>query len=146
MKKQRQYKIGDTVLVNRAMWRGIQGRSVKWMKGFPFPKLRLAQITGLCKRYDGHIKGDYDDVCVTYFVPSKTHTFWLVRFGLMNKEVPVSEEDITPATVHTAENLPTIYPRPSMSERDKQLLREDSVNWPRDEKGRWVAGPCVHEY
>jgi len=144
MKKPRQYKIGDCVLVCNIMRRDEQGDTIKWRKNFPFTKSRLAQITGLCKRYDGRIEGHYDDVCATYFVPSKTHTFWLVRFGLMNKEIPVSEEDIILAPANTAKDLPTIYPRPSMSERERQALREDSKHWPRDEKGRWATGPCVH--
>ena len=141
MKKRRAFEIGDCILVYNTMQRSKQGDVIEWKKGAIFTKPRLAQITGLCKRYDGNTEDTY---CDTEFISTKTHTFWLVRFGLMNKEVPVCEENITPTPAHMAKDLPTLYPRPSMSERYKQALREDSVHWPRNSKGQWVAGPNVY--
>ena len=55
-----------------------------------------------------------------------------VKMGWMNKEILVPEvkscsEDLT---------LPIKYV--TVTERDKEWLRKDCLNWPRDEKGRWI--------
>ena len=142
----RKYSIGDFVIVSKTMCREKIGSVVKWKSGFGFCKHRLGQVVGLCARYDGHVQGgnfyNYDDP--PYFVPEKTHLFWLVKFGLMNKPVEVSEDNMRLASIDEVENLPTRYPKSTMSEKDKQFLSEDSKTWPRDKKGKWVSGPTIH--
>jgi len=141
----KKYSIGDYVIVSKIMFRDIKGSKVIWRK-LPLIGNILGQVVGLCTRYDGHVEGgntyfyDYS----TYFVQEKTHLFWLVRFGLMNKDVQVREEDMRMATTEEVEEIPTRYPKPSMSEQDKKYLREDSKIWPRDKKGRWIKCTPTH--
>jgi len=138
----KKYTIGDYVIVSKIRVRDRQGNKVNW-KILPLVENRLGQVVGLCTRYDGHIGSvyfNYEDP--PYFVPKKTHIFWLVRFGLMNKAVEVHEGDMKLAPLEEIKELPTRFPK--LTEKDKQYLSEDSKNWPRDKKGRWVSGPCIH--
>ena len=143
----RRYSIGDYVIVSRKMRRYKLGVAVKWEPGFTYRSPQLGQVVGLCTRYDGKVMysnvnngWEYDP---PYFAPEKAHQFWLVRFGLTNKPVCVRAEDMRLAAVDEIADLPYSYPPSSMSERDKENLRVDSRNWPRDEKGRWIAGPAI---
>jgi hypothetical protein len=145
MKQRRLYTIGDFVLVFKTMMRDKQESKVTWRKALEYvsTKLRLGQVVGLTTKYDGVVEYEPDLPC-HYFVPSKSHHLWLVRFGLTNKPVYVAEGDMRFAVGDEITELPYSYPSQEMSERDKQYLREDSKHWPRDAKGRWVKGPVVH--
>ena len=142
------YSIGDYVVVAAPMVRRQQGSIRLWCYSFRYRTPRIGQVVGLCTRYDGEIKGggmnSFGGYDPPYFVPSKAHHFWLVRFGLTNKPIEVSEGDMRLAGVDEVIDLPYSYPPPSVSERDKKNLSVDSKNWPRDEKGRWIEGPVVH--
>lgn len=147
MRKTHKYSIGDYVIVFRKKFRDKKNLVVKWQTIFSFLAPRLGQVVGLCTRYDGKTiwpTMSYDGDCdPPYFQREKSHRFWLVRFGLMNKPVEIGEEDMRLAAINEVKELPTLYPKPVMLEREKQNLSEDSKHWPRDERGRWIVGPAV---
>jgi hypothetical protein len=58
--------------------------------------------------------------------------------------VCVADEDVYAASVEQIHRLPYSYPPQRKSNREKQFLSEDSKHWPRDAKGRWTKGPCIH--
>lgn len=134
------YSIGDYVVVYFCMMRVERDCKIEWEKLFPYRDPRIGQIVGLCTRYDGEIKSDK---WCNWLAVSKSHRFWLVKFGLSNKPVCVSEGGMELAKINEVIDLPYSYPPSSMTNRDKKNLSEDSKNWPRDEKGRWTKGPMV---
>ena len=134
------YSIGDYVIVLGKMNR-LGSKYIKWAP-FKFAKPQLCQISGLATRYDGNVEGGYYydfEPDPNYFVPNKTHLFWQVKFGLLNKPIYVREEGMRLATIDEIEELPKLHinQRP-YSEKDRKFLAEDSKNWPRDSKGRWI--------
>lgn len=137
------YKIGNFVIVSKIQIRARPGNRVVWQPSLPYVKTptRLGQVVGICTRFDGFVNYVSD---WHYFVPSKSHRFWLVRFGLINKAVEVAEENMRLAPAEETHELPYRWPVQKMSECDKQNLRDDSKSWPRDGRGRWVAGSAVH--
>lgn len=145
MKQDLKFDIGDWVIVKKTMFRDKQGDKVTWRTRLPFvsTKPRVGRVVGLCTRYDGEIS--CEDWDFRYFVQKKSHRFWLVKFGLMNKAVEVSEEDMRLAKVKEIEDFPTLSPPPTIPVEAREFLSEDSKHWPRDEKGRWRFGP-MHSY
>jgi hypothetical protein len=144
----KRFQIGDYVVVKKVMMREKVGNQVKWRQALPFiltPR-RIGQIVGITTRYDGFVEyeGLGEDGGFYYFSPTKAHCFWLVRFGLSNKEVCVADEDLYYAGDNARHPLPYSYPLRKMDSLTKQVLREDSKRWPRDTKGRWTKGPCIH--
>lgn len=136
--KNLKYQIGNFVVVSKIQMRDKQGSAVTWRKCLCYiaTASRLGQVVGLCIRFDGYMSRND-----AFFIPTKSHQFWLVRFGLTNRAVEVAEEDMRLAVGDY--ELPYRWPVQKMSDRNKQYLREDSKNWPRDARGRWVAGPVV---
>ena len=131
------HTIGDYVVVFGAMFR--KGSTcVTWIP-LSYNKSRLGQVVGLATKYDGDIEHDFGWVDPNYFVPRKTHRFWQVKFGLMNKPVFVREEDVRLATIDEVEELPKLYQnRAPWNKQAKQDMREEVQNFPRDKNGRWV--------
>lgn len=133
--------IGDYVIVSSKMFR-TGSTHICWVS-LTLGKSQLGQIVGLVTRYDGDIKSGYScdfEFDPSYFVPTKTHVFWEVKFGFLNKPIYVRDEDIQFASIDEVEELPKLYTRQcSYSEKDKKLLSEDSKDWPRDSKGRWIS-------
>jgi len=140
--KKRRYSIGDYVIVEQESFRSKEGNIVTWVT---FPCCRLAQVVGITTKYDGKIYWGYGDYSEdpNYLQITKSHQFWLVRFGLSNKAVCIAENDMRFATDEEIHPLPYSYPPPTIRERDRQNLSEDSRHWPRDSKGRWISGPCI---
>jgi len=136
------YSIGDYVIVSSKMNR-VGLTHIKWVC-FKLTKPQFGQVIGLATRYDGNIKGGYSygfEFDPNYFIPTQTHLFWQVKFGLLNKPIYVREEDIRLATIDEVEELPKLYmSRCPYSDKDRKYLSEDSKNWPRDSKGKWTKG------
>ena len=143
--KEPRYSIGDFVKVQWEMSR--EGfRHIIWIARTFGIKPRLGQIVGLATRYSGDRTISLNMGDPSYFTPSESHTFWLVRFGLLNKPVCVREEDMRLARVDEVKELPRLYMRRCrMGSREKKLLSEDSKSWPRDSRGRWISGPLIHK-
>lgn len=133
------YGIGTYVMVHRRFGRTKLGSGIVKWASIVLAKSRLGQVVGLCTRYDGKVHSEvHYEGCANYFVPTKSHRFWLVRFGLMNKPVCVADDGMRLATIDEVEKLPLQSPRQTWSEQDKQEASEESKTWPRDKKGRWI--------
>jgi len=125
------------------MFRRERGNRRDWTYNWPYKTPRVGQVVGLCVRYDGEIEwGSVEDP--SFFVPDKRHLFWLVRFGMVNKPVCVYGGDMRLAEIGEVADLPYVFPRRVVSEREKECLSADSACWPRDVMGRWTSGPVVH--
>jgi hypothetical protein len=114
--------------------------SISW-RSLKLKKFQLGQVVGLVTRYNGRIEypTNYWDESGAYFVPTDTHVFWQVKFGLMNKPVFVRTNDMRLATIDEVEELPKLYMRQyQWDDRTRKAISEDSKHWPRDTKGRWV--------
>ena len=136
------YSIGDYVIVTHKMCR-INREHINWVP-LKLDTPQQGQVVGLATRYDGKIispvtHGYYDDYESNYFVPTKTHVFWHVKFGLLNKPVLVQAEDMRFATVGEVEDLPKLCVRGYWNDKMRQAISKDSKNWARDSKGRWTS-------
>ncbi len=141
MDKYSEYEVGD--------WVEVKGRRVEEyngnQRGFRLqPDVQKGQIVGATHRPAGTYKpwvfGDPEPAC---FVPSGPgFFFWLVRLSLLNKPIHVFAEDITRAS-RPEGGLPVM--KSGMSAQCRKFLSEDSKQWPRDKKGRWVPEPLQGE-
>jgi hypothetical protein len=146
------YRIGDTVKVTHELERRLSlSGMITWEPKIFRNSNAVGIIVGVCIKQDG--KRQYsgsamDDVFGSdecYFEASATHKFWLVRYGLMNKPIIVRECDITSCEPPQGFKFPLkAAHRWPMSEDQKEALSRESKTWPRDEKGRWSCGPCIH--
>lgn len=131
------YSIGDYVMVSREMVRR-DSHGIKWVPQKLNPP-RLGQVAGLAVRHDGKMEYSLNYEEGAYFVSEGTHTFWQVKFGLMNKPICVQNDDIRLATVDEVEDLPKLCVRNCWTDSMKQSMSKDSKNWGRDSKGRWTS-------
>lgn len=147
MKKSYNYRIGDFVKVAAVIIKRYDEKLVVHYVSKPLYKPIVGQITGLKTVYEGKVTAGYrssgfdDDYSEpAYFTPTKTLTFWLVRFGLKNKEHLVAEENLVlEEYVATYNELPNSFAvRQPWTEEAKAELRRFMKTEPRDKKGRWV--------
>ncbi|MDY6957871.1 MAG: hypothetical protein SVK08_01805 [Halobacteriota archaeon] len=113
-------------------------------------EIRKGQITGIKTFYEGKIKYGVitypDDYSPGYLKVSKTIYLWCVRFGYTNKEHYFFEEDISrmlmPARVVFTRNIFIPFKDVGWNtpegEKAKEIMREESKNYPRDKKGRFA--------
>jgi len=131
------YKIGDTVLVRA---RAVPDdeivtpyytfkRTYHRYGCTPF----VAKVVGYSYRQLGTTRRTEDG---PEFKSTGTILVLLVRRGICNKAIPVFETDVerTPDA-----EIPWKWTNPCpLTEADRQWLREDSKNYPRDHKGRFT--------
>lgn len=103
--KKLKFKIGDYVIVNSALYRSISpSGTVKWISIVCYnPK--IGQIVGATRRYDGRIEDETFES--PYFIPSKSHFVWKVRYGILNKAVEAFEKDLE-IVIDVTNTLPNI--------------------------------------
>jgi hypothetical protein len=144
------FKVGDAVRVKALLTRVKGPRqaggiyTAHWER---HPCDRIGVIVGAGRRYDGERDpgGSYGsspwseeppDIDPPSFVSTKTHMVWKVRFGLTNKTGDVLDADVEP--YDEPFDLPIQAGAWEWGERDKQMMRDEMVSWPRDKSGRWV--------
>lgn len=148
------FSIGDAVCVFRVRTVGYKnnvGGIRSWdERTFGTQDLKhplWGQITGKKVAYEGYRTFDGDDAGNPVFHPNKAVTFWCVRFGMRNKEVLVTEEDISqeariklPEAYYT---IPEVYQNsPRWTPQDRKALSDDIKKYAkRDSKGRFVKCP-----
>ena len=133
------YDIGDYVIVNRRFGRTKPSGNIVIWASIVLTKPRLGQIAGMKRVYDGKVQYVHD-IDPGYFVPSKTHTVYLVRFGMLNKAICVEEQGMRLAELEEINKLPKLFTQSSICpDLIRRALSEDSKLWPRDKKGRWIT-------
>lgn len=136
------FKIGDIVRVESVLTRSLTNSSVDRKADVTWERRAggfVAAITGKSVRLEGEINPGFDygdgEYEPAYLSTKKVIQVWLVRRGMMNKEVPVLEEDLE-ATVGL---VPTKHSNQMpVDEQYRKILREAVLDAPRDERGRWV--------
>lgn len=145
------FDIGDWVYVHAKMIRtkDYKTKEIKWERE-NLPTIMHGRIVGLCKKCDGtQVRGNscYDEWNCTcsesgYLKIERVTTFWLVRLGMLNKAIPVSEGDLEPLPNHVFNfKFPKLYIQQDpylYSAEYKDSLRKEMQNRPRDSKGRWI--------
>jgi len=157
MKKYLRFEIGDRVLVKAFVGFGAERNKEKVitervMDRVVLDKPREGDITGAGYRHLGviHTGGSYYSLEGTeyesgYLEIKKTVFVWKVRFGFLNKEVDVLEEDIIACSgdkiivnFKGAKKLPIKFAeQPGFTEEYRKILSEESKLYPRDSKGRF---------
>lgn len=110
----------------------------------------IGQIVGL-KRFQlgeyraggasyGYGCGGEPDFEQAWLLVIEVITVWEIKQGMLNRAVYALDEDVDSNVVISLKTkLPVFYSRqPVWTERDKQNMREEMANMPRDKKGRWV--------
>lgn len=140
------YSIGDVVKITATLNSENEYKTsknnistkYKVLKKNTFPKYRYGWVTGISRRCEGYtIPGSWEEP--SSFVPTKTRIVYLVRFGMLNKEHAVLEEDMTILVKSSAllstplQEFPYIW-----RDTDRALCRSEASKQERDNKGRFV--------
>ena len=110
----------------------------------------LAMVTGGCKRHTGvytegsGYRGGWDlepgEPDPPYLRDDKEHFFWLVRPGLLNKELLVLPDDLAVTPVFLGQKLPRLHVTQfPYSEENRQALRDAVKDVRRDKRGRFLS-------
>ncbi len=144
MKKE--YDIGDYVEIKAIAERSksYQTKESKFVKQtFGTPK--IGRIVGIAKRFEGKINigsyGGYDgyDDGGNYLMIERSLDFYKVRLGMMNSSLLVFPEDIQLIKPENINSFPLRFTNSlAWNSDDRERLSEDSKDWPRDKKGRWL--------
>ncbi len=143
----RAYKIGDTVNITFEMVRKCSGFGMVHWQSTVFTNLKtIGVIVGIAVRQNGTIYSEnVFDGGAPYFAATSDNRFWMIRFGLMNKPIYAEGRAITRCKPPQDFKLPVkTCPHYPLTEAAKQALSKDVKSWPRDEKGRWINGSCIH--
>jgi len=146
---QPQFFIGDFVVVSGHQIRQEKGRHAKWIPDpiniIRYKEPKMGQVCGLRRVYDGErVYSIYGSSEPDRFIPGISRTFYLVRFGMLNKPVLCSGEQLK---VHDNFKFLRYFksPIPQLSMRkhkwtdsERKQMSGISKDWPRDEKGRWT--------
>ena len=122
---------------------GSKRSYIKYKKGCP----RVGMVVGYRTVYEGDIKSGstyFDSYPEDYnppvFIPRKSIKVLLVCFWPTYKPVLVLPEDLTSNIMQVYSVMMNLHPTTYLwTEEQKQWLRDDVKNQPRDEKGRWVV-------
>jgi len=122
-----------------------------WLKKRVIEKVDLkkkmwGQICGLCRVCEGMRTNNGEDG--VDFKTTKVHTFYEIRFGMLNKPVLAAEDDFIPEgtlvfsetnIIREIRELPMrIANYQEWNERSKAAMRNWMKDWPRDNKGKWI--------
>jgi len=110
-------------------------------------KVPIGQISGMKRLFLGKYRprqgymdvdgGGYED---PYLKVESSQLVYLVRQGMLNKEIQVLLEDLKPLEKGSYKApLPILHSPPcKIDTRDRQMLSKEAQSWPRDAKGRWT--------
>lgn len=145
----RKFKIGDTVCITHEVIRRERATGLVRWELKEFKSGQIGVIVGACVRQEGKIcstgNGCFDAGDGHYFKQSGINKFWMIRYGLTNKSVLAKEEHVYVAVVTKKFKLPVkAAPRCPMRQDQRDAMSRESKAWPRDAKGRWTDGPCIH--
>ena len=134
----KRFKIGDAVLVT-ATTDSVRdfGTDRRELVRKHLDAPRVGQVVGVSRRSSGHVKYDHDG---NLFVSDVTVIVWLVRFGMMNKAVPVADEDLVEADPF---DVPSMANPCTWTEEASADMRRELLARGRDAKGRLLAGDIV---
>lgn len=140
-----EFDIGDwVVLYSHRRKVELSGGKVEWQDQ-PLRKPRVGRVVGVCIRYDGKVHRpcySYEpgsDGESGYLEVAKTHLFYEVRCGWLNRPTLVDVSGLKHYQPLPAERLPMLYKDPSEYSDDyRQYVRKEMKSWPRDDKGRWL--------
>lgn len=152
MNKKR-FKIGDWVHVKATMTTDYDNRDFddesKKIKKVVVKKPAniIGQIVGL-KRFhigeytpQGHHQsydGEWEPV-QAYITVEEVITVWEIKQGMLNKAVYALDEDVDSGALKAKMRLPLFYSRqPIWTDQDRQNMREEMADVPRDKNGRWI--------
>jgi len=144
------FDIGDWVIVRAVHERTLDKAQIDWEPEF-FKAPRIGRIVGLCRRSSGvriggGVSYDWDgspDYEPNYLKVTKSHIFYQVKFGWFNIPVLVAEEDMNLCSLDEISEFPLLFTQQyEWNPSDKDRLREDMKDWPRDSKGHWIKESC----
>jgi len=108
-----------------------------------------AALRCLGKRESGRPTNYNEDYDPPYLTVEETMYVWLVRRGITNKPIEVLDEDLESPPVFEISDGKVTWPchglpwqharRHSWTDAEREQLRENMSDAPRDKKGRWLA-------
>jgi len=108
------------------------------------PRVVRGQIVGACWRYEGHLVSYSEEP--PEFRVKKAVFVWKIARSLTNTPVEALAEHIKilgPAGSDVfGEDLPLRLPGPAWTDINRDVLREEMADVPRDAKGRWLKVRC----
>lgn len=144
-KTQGRFTIGDWVIVKAQATFSYSGNKRNLIR-ISFREPVIGQITGTTFKKTGtrdgvrtytqyDVEKDYDP---PFLIVDQIIPVWEIRLGMKNRPIYATNEDVELAEKHP-NRLPWFYfERILWNTGDREKLRDEMKNWPRDIDGRWL--------
>jgi hypothetical protein len=130
------FAIGDWVSVAAESW-PKSGYGIRRIIRLELRPPAIGQVCGAKRVFTGKIDFiDPQENGERFLAVEKSHFFWLVRFGMLNKPKLVHQKDLSRCGAGVPLPLLQLQPFP-WSDNDREMQREAAREMPRDINGRF---------